>query len=79
MIELGGLWSGKDKNGNSMMSGYLGNAKLLIFKNTFKDAKNQPDYRLFVTKKELKDEANGKAYREKTPAPVADENADIPF
>ena len=59
MIELGGMWTGKDKRGNSMMSGYLGNTKLLLFKNTFKDAENQPDYKLYVApkpKKEKQDE-----------------------
>jgi len=51
LIEICGLWSGKDKNGNGFMSGSLpGGAVFYVFKNN-KKKENQPDYRLMVGKK----------------------------
>lgn len=43
MVFLGGLWANRDKNGQIYFSGYLGSAKLLIFRNKNKTDK-QPDY-----------------------------------
>ena len=66
MIKLGGMWKNKTKDGKTYLSGYLGDAKLLVFPNSFKlpdneaDAK-KPDYILYVAAKEKKE------------APVADE------
>ena len=60
-IEISGLWAEKDKNGNPTMSGYLGNAKIRIFKNTYKEpGSKQPDYRLLIApgdKKGKKDDS----------------------
>jgi len=70
MIQLSGLWLSKDKNGKSYMVGYLGNAKILIYRNDYKtdseeDAR-KPDYVLYVAEKQR---------------PQADDNKtdDIPF
>ena len=51
-IEISGLWEGKTKAGDVYLSGYMGSAKIMIFRNTYKDKENQPDYKLFVTKNE---------------------------
>lgn len=57
MIELSGLWESTDKNGNLVLSGNLGNARLVIFKNTYKEAENQPDFKLYLDKKKEKPDA----------------------
>lgn len=50
--EIGALWTKKDKNGNTMLSGTLdsvnGKKTILVFKNTGKKAEKQPDYRIFL-------------------------------
>lgn len=51
MVSLGGLWVNRDKNGEIYFSGYLGNAKLLIFRNKKKEQDNQPDYYMNLVNK----------------------------
>lgn len=52
MIKVSGLWLNMDKNGHMYMSGNLGEAKIIIYKNKFKtDDNKQPDYNLFVAEK----------------------------
>jgi hypothetical protein len=52
MVKLTGLWLGKTKAGKSYMSGTLGNAKVMIFKNEFKkEGDNQPDYNVYIAPK----------------------------
>lgn len=47
MINICGLWAGKDKNGNPMMSGKLTySSKIFIFRNNNKKKENDPDYYL---------------------------------
>ena len=49
LVRVGGLWLNTDKHGQSYMSGSLGMARLLIFKNAHKsDGSNDPDYVLYV-------------------------------
>ena len=48
LVEIGGLWLNESKGGEKYFSGSLGSARLIIFKNKFKEADNQPDYRLYV-------------------------------
>lgn len=52
MIEISGLWLNKSKSGVSYMVGYMGGAKILIFKNEYKTSDDHPDYRLMVVAKE---------------------------
>lgn len=51
MIQISGLWLNESKGGEKYFTGYMGNAKILIFKNKFKEADNQPDYILYVAPK----------------------------
>jgi hypothetical protein len=76
LIELGGLWSSKDKNGNLVLSGNFGRGRLVVFKNTFKqEGENSPDYRLYVTAQTKKDDDNT-APVERRDEPGGD---DLPF
>ena len=54
LIKIGSLWSNTDKKGQKFLAGYLGDARLLIMKNGFKEEEKQPDYVVYVTKKEVK-------------------------
>ena len=51
-VEITGLWTGEDKNGNPKMSGGRGGAIYHVLKNTFKKPdSNEPDYRLMISNK----------------------------
>jgi hypothetical protein len=50
MIKLTGLWSGKTKDGSTYYSGYLGAAKILIFKNKYKRDDKDPDVIAYVAR-----------------------------
>jgi|TARA_R110002096_G_C14543221_1_gene718630 hypothetical protein len=53
LLKIGGLWKGKDKNGNDYFSGtFTYGTKLLVMSNSFKEKDNEPDYIVYITKKE---------------------------
>lgn len=47
LVKIGALWVNRDKNGKRYLSGKMGDAKLLVFENNFKEGK-QPDYKVYV-------------------------------
>ena len=52
LVPIGRLWTHEDRDGKTFLSGYLGDARLLVFKNKFKkQGEKQPDYRMYVTRK----------------------------
>lgn len=53
MIQLSGLWLKDGKNGK-YFSGKLGNANILIFKNTKKQDEKHPDYILYLAEPQKK-------------------------
>jgi len=58
MIKITGLWVNKDKNGNNYYSGYFGMAKVMIFKNTYKeDNEKAPDAIMYIAEKKKDPEA----------------------
>jgi len=56
LIELTGLWLNETKSGKKYFSGTLGGAKLLIFVNEYKEKDAHPDYKMFIAKKQKKEE-----------------------
>ena len=53
MIKLGGLWSGKDKEGNTFLSGkFSPQVKILIFKNRYKESENHPTHIMYLSQVE---------------------------
>jgi len=59
LVKATGLWTGKDKNGNPTLSGNLGGARVLIFKNNYKEEEKHPDYIMYFGQNEKKkDEPN---------------------
>ena len=47
LLKLGGLWISQDKNGNDYFSGdYTNGTKMLIYKNTYKNAWMNPNFRI---------------------------------
>lgn len=58
MLQLGGLWVNESKSGVKYMTGYMGNLKLMIFRNNFKKEDNQPDYVMYLAEKPRNNESN---------------------
>jgi len=90
MVNIGGLWVNKSKSGEIYLSGYLNGAKLLIFKNNFKKDEKQPDYVMYVTPNQQRQQSSASefeaeaieddAFSGEPPAPSSDETPDdIPF
>tara|TARA_R100000687_G_scaffold43509_1_gene35465 strand:+ start:425 stop:613 length:189 start_codon:yes stop_codon:yes gene_type:complete len=53
LLKIGGLWKNKDKNGNDYFSGtFTYGTKMMIMSNTFKEKENDPDFMVYLTKKE---------------------------
>ena len=53
MIKLGGLWTNKDKNGKTFLTGKLSpQVKILIFKNEYREAENQPTHVMYLSQVE---------------------------
>jgi len=49
LIELTGLWEGKDKKGSLTLSGPLGSkGEIVIFRNYLQKNSSQPDYKLYL-------------------------------
>jgi len=49
-IRITGLWKGKDKNGNTFLSGNLNAiSRVLVMPNTFKKEEKEPDYFFYIT------------------------------
>jgi uncharacterized protein (DUF736 family) len=58
LCEIFALWKNTSKNGDTYLSGTMGNSKILVLKNTRKEADNQPDYRVFVAPKDNSNSGN---------------------
>ena len=58
LIKIGGLWESTDKNGNKYFSGtFTYGTKLLVMSNSFKEKEHEPDYIVYITKKEKQEPA----------------------
>lgn len=56
MVKLTGLWKNETKEGETFYAGNLGNARVLIFKNQYKEESKHPDLNLFIApQKEKRD------------------------
>lgn len=57
-IKLGGLWINKTKDGREYLSGRLSpTVKILIFKNDFRSAENQPSHVMYLAPVETEEAA----------------------
>ena len=66
LIEVGGVWL-NEKDGKKYLSGYLGKAKVLLFKNEHKSEDRHPDYRMYFAKG--KDQLDYEAKKSSTSSP----------
>ena len=52
--DYGALWLKESKDGKKYMSGTVGfkgeQVQIVVFKNTYKDAENKPDYKIYLSK-----------------------------
>ncbi len=58
LTEIFALWKNTSKSGETYLQGTLGNAKVLVLKNTRKEKESQPDYRVFVAPKERNEDGD---------------------
>jgi len=71
LIQLCGLWENKDKNGEIYLSGYLGDARILVYKNKYREQNEKaPHYKVFLAEKRKKEEVK------RTPPPAARTQSD---
>ena len=77
MIPLGGLWKNKSQNGTVYLSGYLGEAKILVFQVKEKKNDNSPDYKMMLAPKKRDSESQRSDSRQRDEPPPADD--EIPF
>ena len=56
MVKITGLWQNEDKKGNKYLSGSMGSAKVLIFKNNYKEQDKHPDYIMYLAPQKKKEE-----------------------
>ena len=57
-IPLGGLWANSMKDGSMYFSGSLGQGKLVIFPNGYKEKDTDPDYKMYLAPKQKKNEGS---------------------
>ena len=89
LIDLSGLWENTTKNGEKYLTGNMGGARILIFKNNYKgDNPKAPDYKLFLTKRQFHEDrmdesaaavAPSQPAAPARPAAVPKQEDDIPF
>jgi len=53
-IKFGGLWSNEAKNGTTYLIGNFGDAKILVFPNSFKREPKHPDFIVYFASREKK-------------------------
>jgi len=69
LVKLGPLWVNEARNtGQVYLQGYLGDAKMLVLKNNYKEKDTHPDYFLYVARKPPKKE--GEEQREPEAGPT---------
>ncbi len=89
LVEIGALWISEARTGRAYLSGRLGNARLLVFRNKFKETDKHPDYKVFVANTEKRGSSDRRSEIETKEDPVErgtsqpaysdDLDTDIPF
>jgi uncharacterized protein (DUF736 family) len=64
LVTIGALWTNKDREGRTYYSGKLGDARLLVFENKFKEKGDKtPDYRVYVANRPKAEKGDSPAER----------------
>ena len=86
LVELMAMWESKTKGGNLYVSGYLGSASIVGFRNENKRSDKEPDWKFYISKGKRQREYDEKKDRGSTDtrAPAGsdshdDRGADVPF
>lgn len=76
MLQLTGLWINKTKEGDSYLSGNLGNVRILVFKNKNKpEGSKAPDFNIVIAENNKQKQVNQKDPQ----TPFEQTMEDIPF
>lgn len=60
LVRIGALWQGREGS-KAVLTGKMGDARLLIFQNTRKESENQPDYIVCVAQQQRRDDGGQQA------------------
>lgn len=69
MLKVAGLWLNKSAKGETYFTGTLGNVRVVILKNNFKEKEAEPDYNMYFDERKKKE----------TPESGVAESNDNPF
>jgi uncharacterized protein (DUF736 family) len=47
---VGALWKNTSKDGKVYFSGVIGDTKIVVFENSYKEKESQPDYKIYKSK-----------------------------
>jgi hypothetical protein len=61
LVKISGLWANQKQDGEVYYTGSLGNAKIVIFKNKFKDTDKHPDMHLYISPSKKQDDNSRKS------------------
>jgi hypothetical protein len=68
LVKLGALWTGKDKDGQPMLTGTVNSStRILILKNGFKREEKHPDYLVYLAPADQKDKDGKEESDDSTP------------
>jgi len=80
LLRVMGLWENTDKRGNKYLSGNIGNMRVMIFTNSFKQGEREPDYILYVSQRSQEERTGGQATPQfENDQPRTQPEDDIPF
>lgn len=79
LITVCGLWINETKNGDTYLSGTIGNIKIMVFKNQRKEKPNHPDYNLVIAPKKRSEKTEGEGNDDFIAPQDASPDDDIPF
>jgi uncharacterized protein (DUF736 family) len=79
MLKITSLWKNKDKNGNTYLSGRLGDMQIKIFTNQYKKEDKHPDFIMYGAESQKKQENSRWGNDEQQPDPEPPEVEDVAF
>jgi len=48
LVKISGVWKNRDKNGKIYLTGYMGEARVVVLPNNFKEDEKHPDFIMYV-------------------------------
>jgi len=78
MINIGGLWVNKNSKGEIYLAGYLNGARLLVFKNNYKESDKHPDYVMYVAPNQQRQNASSGEFEKQASGEPSGNSGELP-